>query len=174
MACSHISPESFIAILVGLIAICTTIVVGIHICDHFTIRKIMGQMDEIDKKSDSIVMTQKITGYDVQVTRALSVLSIQPYLAAKIFTELIFEAINDENALYCKKGIKGLEQVGNFIRHKKDKYPSYTNDVKEFKKYQDFINENYKNLAYLESNQIYKTFKREVSDAINRILDNSD
>lgn len=90
--CNQLSID-YIAILVGLMAACATVIVGIHICDHWTIRKLLKRMDDIDRKNAELEQKHREIRYYAKITRAFSVMTYQPYFAALLFLQLIKDAM---------------------------------------------------------------------------------
>lgn len=159
--CNQLSID-YIAILVGLMAACATVIVGIHICDHWTIRKLLQMMDGIDRKNSELEQKHREIRYYAKITRAFSVMTLQPYFAALLFMELIKDAMVDGDGIYCQKGIKGLTNIPKIIKWEIKQKHSVVKTGREKLTMEIFDS--------VKESEIYRMFKNDVEERINAIL----
>lgn len=147
--------------ILTLIGICTTLIVGVHVHDAFTIRAISKKTELLDEKLKHIEMLEHRDEVHLKISLGLTQLQYQPYTTFRFIFKGFVLAANYKDYKCMEQCLGLLEQVPGVIQRLKAK------NMKVNKKGENEIN--YDLINQITDNEIRNQYERRLKIAIKNV-----
>ena len=100
----------------GIIAICTTLIVGFAIVDNLRIHQMEQKIKELEEKADFLTESKKEISAAFDTSFGISLLNWQPYTAFNYFQKGLEKSLSLNNIKWIGQCLKCMENVPIMIR----------------------------------------------------------